>query len=161
MVEGCEADGVRIPISPRESLDIIRIAQLGSQDGAVANALSNLSRERVEERRYRRARLGYTERRVTAGKYSAARVEHVVAQRDCLARDISLVRAATVVAAHDTAVRRRSLRPVDPAAFEGQLFGWVVAGRQVGDKRGDGSERLLPLQHPKSWGNHKGGDRLA
>src|SRR3989454_9326258 len=44
--------------------------------------------------------------------------------------------AAAVVATHNPRVGRRSLRPVDPAVFEGDLLRRVVAGRQSGNERG-------------------------
>ena len=78
--------------------------------------LSNLTGERVEERRYRRARLGYTEGRVTTGKDPTARVEDIVAQRNVLTGDIGLVRAVAVVETDNAAVGGRSLRPLDPPA---------------------------------------------
>src|SRR5262245_47578766 len=77
------------------------------------------------------------ELRVTAGHHPAARIEHVLAQHDVLTGDILLVRAATVVTANDTAVRRRSLRPVDPAVLERELLRGMVAGRQSRNERGD------------------------
>ena len=49
MILGWEADRVGVSIPPREGLDVARIAQLCSQDSAVADPLSNLLCERVEE----------------------------------------------------------------------------------------------------------------
>jgi hypothetical protein len=57
-----------------------------------------------------------------------------LAKRDILAGDIGLVRAAAVVATNNAAVGGRSLRPVDPPAFERELFGGVVTCWKVGDE---------------------------
>jgi len=91
--------------------------------------LANLACERVEERWYRRAGLLHVEWRVAARHHPAAGVKQVLAQRDCLARDIRLVRTAAVVTTDNAAIGRRPLRPVDPSVLESQLFGWVIAGR--------------------------------
>src|SRR3989442_1704277 len=45
--------------------------------------------------------------------------------------------ATAVVPTHNPRVGRRSLRPVDPAVFEGDLLRRVVAGRQSGNERGN------------------------
>ena len=57
MIAGRETDRVWVAITPGEGLDGARISQFCSQDGAVANPLTNLARERVEEGRYLGARL--------------------------------------------------------------------------------------------------------
>jgi len=54
-----------------------------------------------------------------------------------LAWDIGLVLTAAIVEPDYAAVGRRSLRPVDPSIFECELFGRVIASRQVGNERGD------------------------
>src|SRR5438132_7943677 len=61
----------------------------------------------------------------------------MTAQRNVLTRDVMLIGATAVVATHNPRVGRRSLRPVDPAVFEGDLLRRVVAGRQSADERGN------------------------
>src|SRR6516162_2878617 len=138
MVVRRETNGVGVPITPREGLDrVCRIIQTRSEDSAVADALSNLSRERVEEGLYDSPRVLRVERGVATRKLSAARSEHVVAQGDVLARDIGLVLTTAIVETDDAAVGGRSLRPVDPPAFECELLGRMVTRWQVGDERCD------------------------
>src|SRR5215510_10087339 len=134
MIIGREANRVSVPISPREGLDVARVVQLCSKDGAVADPLSNLARDRIEERRHGPSGIGHTKGRVTASEYPVARSKHVLAKLNVLAWDIRLVRTATVVETNDPAVGRRSLRPVDPPAFERELFAGMVTRRQVGDE---------------------------
>src|SRR5437016_12736276 len=59
------------------------------------------------------------------------------AQRNVLTRNVMLIGATAVVETHNPGVGRRSLRPVDPAVFEGDLLRRVVAGRQSGNERGN------------------------
>src|SRR2546425_4551876 len=61
----------------------------------------------------------------------------MTAQRNVLTRDVMLIGATAVVPTHNPRVGRRSLRPVDPAVFEGDLLRRVVAGRQSGNERGN------------------------
>src|SRR5438046_7518244 len=61
----------------------------------------------------------------------------MTAQRNVLTRDVMLIGATAVVATHNPRVGRRSLRPVDPAVFEGDLLRRVAAGRQSADERGN------------------------
>src|SRR5207247_2702984 len=61
----------------------------------------------------------------------------MTAQRNVLTRDVMLIGATAVVATHNPRVGRRSLRPVDPAVFEGDLLRRVVAGREAADEGGD------------------------
>lgn len=76
------------------------------------------------------------ERRVAARELTITRREHVLAQRDVLARDIGLVLATAIVETDNAAVGRRSLGPVDPSVTpESQLLGRMVTGRQVDDER--------------------------
>ena len=122
-----ETNGVGIPISPREGLDVVRIADLRAQYRAVADARANLTRKGVEEGRYRGPRLLNSEGGIPARRHSVARAEDVLAERDVLARDIGLILAAAIVETDDAAVGRRPLRPVDPPVPpECQLLGWVV-----------------------------------
>src|ERR1700730_12074629 len=72
--------------------------------------------------------------RIAAGRHAAARIENIVAEGDLLAGDIRLVCTAAIVAADYAAICRRSLRPIDPAVVERQLFGRVVAGWQSADE---------------------------
>src|SRR5262249_25754641 len=115
-------------------LNNTRIDEQRSQCGAVADSLSNLTGERIEEGRDRSPLLLLAEWRIAAGFEPAARIEHVVAQDDVLARDVGLVGAASIGEADDAAVGRRTLRPINPAAFERQLLGRIVAGGQVADE---------------------------
>src|ERR1700680_2031643 len=72
--------------------------------------------------------------RIAAGRHAAARIKKMAAEGDLLAGDIRLVRAAAIVAADYATICRRSLRPIDPAVVERQLFGRVVAGWQSTNK---------------------------
>jgi len=110
-----EADRVRVPIPPREGLNVARITQLRSQNGAIADPLPNLARERVEKGWDRAPRILRVERRVAARELTISRIEDVLAERDILARDIGLVLAAAIVETDNAAVGRRPLRPVDPS----------------------------------------------
>src|SRR5215813_7977872 len=117
MIGGREANGISVPIPPREGLDVARVVKLCSEDGAVADPLSNLAGDRIEEGRYGGSRLLFAERGITASSYlrrSKARDKDILAQRDILARDIRLVLAHIIVETNDPAVGRRPLRPVDP-----------------------------------------------
>ena len=83
---------------------------------------------------YRGPWAGHAEGRVAACLYPAARVEHVLAQLDILARNVWLVRAAAVVATDDAAVGGRALRPVDPVILERELLRRMVARGQTRDE---------------------------
>src|SRR5439155_22437903 len=61
----------------------------------------------------------------------------MTAQRNVLTRDVMLIGATAVVAPHSPRVGRRTMRPVNPAVFEGDLLRRVVAGRQSADERGN------------------------
>src|SRR5262249_13348114 len=140
MIVGRKPNRVSVPIPPRERLDVARVAELCSEDGAVADPLSNLACNRIEEGRYRGSRLLRAEGGITASSYlgrSKAGDEDILTQRDILARDIRLILAVIIVETNDPAISRRPLRPVDPSAFERELLGRVVPRRQVGDKRCD------------------------
>src|SRR5439155_8096967 len=104
-----------------------------SQDGTVADARPG----RALEGRHGRSRTSHAERRIPARLDTTARVEHVVAELDVLTRNILLVGATTVVATHNPGVGRRSLGPVDPVAFEGDLLCRVVPRGKAGDERGN------------------------
>src|SRR2546421_8650135 len=106
MIIGREANRVSVPIPPREGLDVVGIAELCSEDGAVADPLSNLARDGIEEGRYGPSGIGHTKGRVTASEYPVARSEHVLAKRNVLARDIRLIRAVIIVETDDPAVGR-------------------------------------------------------
>src|SRR5205814_1084800 len=93
--------------------------------------------KRVKEGSYRSPFIRDTERGITAGKYSVSRTEHVIAQRYVLARNIGLVLTAAIVETDNATVGSRSLRPVNPTAFEGQLLSGMVTCGQIGDERGD------------------------
>jgi len=104
---------------------------------AVADSLPNLTCERVEEGLDGGAGLLHAKGGIAARGHPVTRTEDVLAECDVLTRDIGLVLPAAIVEADHTAVCRRALRPVDPpVAPECQLFGRVVAGRQIGDERG-------------------------
>src|SRR5437763_1213607 len=140
MIVGREANCVSVPIPPRERLDVARVVELCSEDRAVADPLSNLARDSIEEGRYRGSRLLRAERGITASSYlrrSKAGDEDILTQRDILARYIRLILAVIIVETNHPAVGRRPLRPVDPSAFERELLGRVVTRRQVGDERCD------------------------
>ena len=110
-----------------------------SQDRAVAHAVV----QRPCERRDGLSPVVRAEGRVSArlDLRSTTRAEEVVAQHDVLTRNVRLVSATPVVTADNARVGRRPLRPVDPAVFEGDLFGRVVAGRQAADEWGNFSAR--------------------
>src|SRR5438128_2144053 len=129
MIVGRKANGVAVAVAPRERLDLVRVAQPRSQDGAVAHTRSRgLS---VEEGGDRPPGIGYTERGKSAGKSSVTRGEHIPAQGDVLAWNIGLASSS----ADDAIVRRRPGSPVDPSTLERQLS--RRAGGQPGDDRGD------------------------
>src|SRR5438045_5093047 len=109
MIVGREANRVSVPIPPREGLDVARVVKLCSEDGAVADPLSNLARDSIEERGHRPSRIGYTERRVAARKHPISRTEYILTQRDILARDICLILPVIIVETNDPAVARRPL----------------------------------------------------
>src|SRR5689334_12424438 len=134
MILGREANRVSVPIPPRESLDIARVVKLCSEDGAIADPLSNLARDRIEEGRYHGPGLLLAERGIAASSYPRTRDEDILTQRDILARDIRLIRAVIIVETNNPAIGRRPLRPVDPPAFERELLGRVVTRRQVCDE---------------------------
>src|SRR5262249_55244939 len=79
-------------------------------------------------------RLLCAEGRVAACLNPAARIEHVLAQRDILARNVWLVQATTVVATDEPAVGGRALRPVDPITLERQLLRRMITGWQARNK---------------------------
>ena len=124
MIVGREANRISVPIPPREGLDVARVVKLCSEDGAVADPLSNLARDRIEEGRYRGPGLLLAERGIAASSYPRTRDEDILTQRDILAR----------VETNDPAVGRRPLRPADPPAFERELLGRMVTRRQVCDE---------------------------
>src|SRR4249920_907570 len=76
----------------------------------------------------------HAEGRVAARLYPAARIEHVLAQLDVLARNVWLIRAAAVVATDDSAVGGRTLRPVDPVILERKLLRRMITRWQTRDK---------------------------
>src|SRR5690242_16624536 len=97
---------------------------LRPQGGTVAHALPNLPREPIEERWYRPSGICHAEGGIAAREHPVARAEDVIAQLDVLARNVWLVCPTAVVSPDDAAVRRRPLRPIDPAVpVEGQLLG--------------------------------------
>src|SRR5438552_5697987 len=136
MIVRRKPNAVRVPVSPREGFDrVLRVlcVMIRSQDGAVADARPG----RALEGRHGRSRTSHAERRIPARLDTTARVEHVVAELDVLTRNILLVGATTVVATHNPGVGRRSLGPVDPVAFEGDLLCRVVPRGKAGDERGN------------------------
>ena len=96
--------------------------------------MAHHARLRVGKRLDRAARIGLSERHVTAREDPAARVENVIAQDDVLAGNVRLVLAAVVVQSDHAAVGRRALRPVDPSALECELLGGMIAGGKAGDE---------------------------
>src|SRR6478672_2925555 len=113
MIVRREANGVAVPVPPREGLDSARIIQRCAQDGAVTDPGSSIG-----ERWEGLPSIVGIEGGVTTRHFPAARVEQVVAERDLLTRNIRLVCAAAIVETDDAAVGRRSLGPVNPAPFE-------------------------------------------
>src|SRR5215813_4353284 len=112
MIVGREANGISVPIPPREGLDVARVVKLCSEDGAVADPLSNLAGDSIEKGRYRGSRLLRAERGITASSYlrrSKAGDENILTQRDILARDIRLIRAGIIVETNHSAIGRRPL----------------------------------------------------
>src|SRR5437899_8380965 len=107
--------------------------ELSAQDRTMADAVM----QRAVEGLHGRAWALHAEGRIAARQLPGPRVEHILAQNDVLTRDILLVRAAAIVAADDTAVGRRPLRPVDKPTVEFELFRRVVTRRQSVDERGN------------------------
>src|SRR5947207_7325386 len=142
MAVGGEANRVSVSIAPRKRLDgILRVcdAERRPQDRTVANAVMH----GAIEGRHGGARTCRTERGIATRFYPASRVEHVVAQNDVLTWNILLICSASIVPTDHAAVRRRSLRPVDPAAVECQLLSRMIARRQLRDEsRDDSADRI-------------------
>src|SRR5579871_6046810 len=135
MVLRREADGVAVAISPRIRLyGVLGVSdiQRRAQDGAVADTVVECALERLDSG----SRPLNAERRIAA-RLRRARVEHVLAQDDVLAGNVLLILASAVIQADDAAVGGGTLRPVDPAVAERELFAGVVARRQSGDERRD------------------------
>src|ERR1700693_2663808 len=137
MILGSEADRVTIPVSPPDHLDIVWVVELRPQGRTVAYAPPHLPGKRVEEGRDRDPGMLHPKRRIAAGGDAAARIEHVLAQGDVLTGYVGLVLAAAIVASDNAAIGGRALRPVDPTLLECELFGRMIAGRQLGDERRD------------------------
>src|SRR5262249_8712072 len=119
-------------------LDNVRIVKQGAQCGSVTNALPGLCRVlRVRECRDRDPLSLHPERHIAARCYKGteARREYVLTERDVLTGNVRLVLATIIVEADVPAIGGRALRPIDPAIFERELLGWMIAGRQTGDKR--------------------------
>src|ERR1700674_6063567 len=136
MIVGCEADGVTVPIPPREWLNRLlgkRHVKPRAQDSTIADSIA----VRTLERRHGRSGALHAEGGVPAGLCPTAGVKYVVAQHNVLTGDIVLVCAAAVITTHHAAVGCGPLRPIDPVGIEGQLFRWVVAGRQLGNEGGN------------------------
>src|SRR5205823_124971 len=103
MIIGREANGIAVPVAPREGLDRVlrmRRVELGTQDRTIADT----GVQRALEGLHGRTRALHAEGGVAAGHFPTARVEHILAQHDVLTRDILLVRAAAIVATDDAAV---------------------------------------------------------
>src|SRR6266849_8065362 len=95
MIVWGEANGVAVAIAPREGFDRVgQVIQSRAQDGTVTDTLSHLTRVRVEERFYGFPFVRRIAEEGVAGRghlgRSNARDEHIVAQRDVLARDVCL-----------------------------------------------------------------------
>src|SRR5580700_4000709 len=129
-------DRIAVSVSPPDRLDRVRFVEPRAQRGAVANALPRFCRVlRVRKSPYSGPRLLYAEGFIPACRFRSTRREYVLAQSDVLTGDIGLIEAAIIVKPNDPAVRRRALRPVDPASVEGQLLGRMIASRQTRDER--------------------------
>ena len=105
MTIGREADRISVSVSPRERLErVFRVCRIKpcAQDCTVANTSVQGALERFD----RLAGPRRSERRITARCHSTRRFEYVVTQHDVLARNILLVRTATIVEAYDAAVGR-------------------------------------------------------
>src|SRR5438093_637841 len=103
MIVGCEADGVTVPIPPREWFNRLlgmRHVQPRAQDSTIADSRVVRSLERL----HGCSGALHAEGGVPAGLYPTARVKYVVAQHDVLTGDILLVFAAAVVTTHHAAV---------------------------------------------------------
>src|SRR5436309_15948264 len=136
MIVRREAETVRVTVAPRYRFDrALRVAdvELCPQDRTVADALPGRACEGLDGA----TRILFAEWRIAASLHPAARVKHVVAELDVLARDVRLIQAAAIVATDHTGIGRRPLRPVDPPILELHLLRRMVAGRQPHDERGD------------------------
>src|SRR5438552_11602739 len=132
MIVRREAETIRVTVAPRYRFDrALRVAdvELCPQDRTVANALPGRSCEGLDGA----TRILFAKWRVAAGLHPAARVEHVVAERDVLAGDVRLIRAAAIVTTDHAGIGRRPLRPIDPPSLELHLLRGMVAGRQPHD----------------------------
>src|ERR1700746_3477917 len=103
---GGEANGVAVPIAPRERLDLADIAQRRPQDRTVAHTGSRLAGGGIEKSGHGSAWGRMAEQRVTARENPTTGIEDVFAQGNVLARDVGLPGGAAIGFADNAAVRR-------------------------------------------------------
>src|SRR3954466_10095245 len=131
-----ETDPVRVAEAPRHRFDgVLRVGDLRAQDRSRAHAPAGSVLERPYHRAWtRHPVIGVTARHVAIAHSAPG----VLRQGYLLACDFVLVTATAVVMPCNTGVRRRALRPVEPAVLDEELLRGMVTRRQAADHGRDG-----------------------